>query len=64
MREPRTRPSAADVAAFLAESPRLLVPCPDMPPVTLALDVEVALGEVSTAGGGATLATRDTLPTQ
>ncbi|XP_045782233.1 uncharacterized protein LOC123878826 isoform X2 [Maniola jurtina] len=37
-REPRARPAAAELAAFLAEWPRLLTPCLDVPLDALALD--------------------------
>ncbi|XP_069355967.1 uncharacterized protein [Maniola hyperantus] len=37
-REPRARPAAAELAAFLAEWPRLLTPCLDVPLDALPLD--------------------------
>ncbi|GBP20609.1 Insulin-like growth factor 1 receptor [Eumeta japonica] len=39
-RNPRSRPIAADLAATLADEPRLLIPCLDMPFGSLALDGE------------------------
>lgn len=38
--EHKARPSAAEVAAFLADSPRLLAPCLDLPLDALPLDLE------------------------
>ncbi|XP_063891136.1 uncharacterized protein LOC110381996 [Helicoverpa armigera] len=41
--EHKARPSAAEVAAFLAESPRLLAPCLDVPLDALPLDLDCGL---------------------
>jgi hypothetical protein len=39
--EYKRRPGAAEVAAFLADSPRLLAPCLDVPLDALSLDAEL-----------------------
>uniref|UniRef100_A0A2A4JGX7 receptor protein-tyrosine kinase n=1 Tax=Heliothis virescens TaxID=7102 RepID=A0A2A4JGX7_HELVI len=41
--EHKARPSAAEVAAFLADSPRLLAPCLDVPLDALPLDLDCGL---------------------
>ncbi|KAH9629645.1 hypothetical protein HF086_001617 [Spodoptera exigua] len=56
--EHKARPSAAEVAAFLADSPRLLAPCLDLPLDALPLDLEPwqtarERAEVGSAGGAA-----------
>ena len=44
--ERAARPGAAEVAAFLADSPRLLAPCLDVPLDALPLDAHDADGDV------------------